>query len=188
MYGYRQTDKWNYNFEKKTITLLSKINKHSIYKTYPGRCYIDQNPLVKYSKSLGNITVIADRFDFRYVNTIGDIFILGHLGGASTIMWMLGLNRPIVYLNTNKFRYLNPSAQNMVKKTLINIDIDEYDWENNLKNLLNKPHKELIEMWESKQIYREQYDEEWLMGTNLHAGKLGAKYINKFILENTKKS
>lgn len=188
MYGYRQTDKWNYNFEKKTITLLSKINKHSIYKTYPGRCYIDQNPLVKYSKSLGNITVIADRFDFRYVNTIGDIFILGHLGGASTIMWMLGLNRPIVYLNTNKFRYLNPSAQNMVQKTLINIDIDEHDWENNLKNLLNKPHKELIEMWESKQIYREQYDEEWLMGTNLHAGKLGAKYINKFILENTKKS
>ena len=84
--------------------LLFSFNIHSIYKTYPGRCYIDQNPLVKYSKSLGNITVIADRFDFRYVNTIGDIFILGHLGGASTIMWMLGLNRPIVYLNTNKFR------------------------------------------------------------------------------------
>ena len=186
MYGFRQTDKWNYNFEKKMITLLSKVNKRSIYKTYPGRCYIDKNPLVQYVKSLDNIKVISERFDFRYVNTIGDIFILGDLAGASTIMWMLGLNRPIIYLHTNKFRHLNLTAQNIFKKVLINVDIDEDDWENNLKNLLNKPHEELIEMWQAKQIYRDQYDNEWLMGMNLHAGKLGAKYVNRFILENIK--
>jgi hypothetical protein len=188
MYGYRQTDKWNYNFEKKMIMLLSKINKRSIYKTYPGRCFIDTNPLIQYGESLANIKVISERFDFRYVNTIGDIFILGHLGGASTLMWMLGLNRPIIYLHTNKFRHLNISAQNMAKKTFITLDIDEDDWENNLENLLNRPHKELIEMWQAKQIYRDQYDKEWLMGMNLHAGKLGAKYINRFKLENTKKN
>ena len=186
MYGFRQTDKWNYNFEKKMITLLSKVNKRSIYKTYPGRCYIDKNPLVQYGKSLDNIKVISERFDFRYVNTIGDIFILGDLAGASTIMWMLGLNRPIIYLHTNKFRHLNLTAQNIFKKVLINVDIDEDDWENNLKNHLNKPHEELIEMWQAKQIYRDQYDDEWLMGMNLHAGKLGAKYVNRFILENIK--
>ena len=56
---------------------------------------------IQYGESLANIKVISERFDFRYVNTIGDIFILGHLGGASTIMWMLGLNRPIIYLHTN---------------------------------------------------------------------------------------
>ena len=43
-------------------------------------------------------------------------------------------------------------------------------------------------MWQEKQIYRDQFDDEWFMGNNLHAGKLGAKYINKFILENTKKN
>ena len=179
-------EKWNYNFEKKMITLLSKVNKRSIYKTYPGRCYIDKNPLVQYGKSLDNIKVISERFDFRYVNTIGDIFILGDLAGASTMMWMLGLNRPIIYLHTNKFRHLNLTAQNIFKKVLINVDIDEDDWENNLKNHLNKPHEELIEMWQAKQIYRDQYDDEWLMGMNLHAGKLGAKYVNRFILENIK--
>ena len=41
-------------------------------------------------------------------------------------------------------------------------------------------------MWQAKQIYRDQYDDEWLMGMNLHAGKLGAKYVNRFILENIK--
>ena len=181
-----QSDKGTYNLEKKMVTLLSKINKRSIYKTYPGRCFIDTNPLIQYGESLANIKVISERFDFRYVNTIGDIFILGHLGGASTVMWMLGLNRPIIYLHTNKFRHLNPSAQNMAKKTFITVDIDKDDWENNLENLLNRPHKELIEMWQAKQIYRDQHDKEWLMGINLHAGKLGAKYINRFIVENTK--
>ena len=58
------------------------------------------------------------------------------------------------------------------------------DWENDLKNIINIPYKKLLEIWQAKQIYRDQYDEEWLLGKNLHAGKLGAKYINKFILEN----
>ena len=38
---------------------------------------------------------------------------------------------------------------------------------------------------EKKQIYRDQYDEEWLMGKNLHCGKLGAKYIEDFHLKNS---
>ena len=51
----------------------------------------------------------------------------------------------------------------------------------NLINLLNKPYNELEEMWKAKQHYRDQYDEEWLLGSKLHAGKLGAKYIEKFM-------
>ena len=181
-----QPDKGTYNFEKKMVTLLSKINKRSIYKTYPSRCFIDQDTLIEYAGRFSNIKVMSEKFDFRYINTIGDIFILGHLGGASTVMWMLGLNRPIIYLHTNKSRHLNLDVQNIVKKIFITVDVDKDDWENTLKNLLNKPYKELIEMWQAKQIYRDQHDEEWLMGMNLHAGKLGAKYINKFIIDNTK--
>ena len=181
-----RSDKWNYNFEKKMITLLSKINKKSIYKTYPSRCFIDQDTLIPYAKSFSNIKVITEKFDFRYVNIIGDVFILAHLGGASTVMWMLGLNRPIIYLHTNKFRQLNPDAENVAQKIFITVDIDRDDWENDLKDLLNKPYKKLIEMWQAKQVYRDQYDEEWLLGMNLHAGKLGAKYIDRFISENTK--
>ena len=49
------------------------------------------------------------------------------------------------------------------------------------------PYKELIEMWQAKQIYRDQYDEEWLMGMNLHAGRLGAKFILNFYLNSIKK-
>ena len=176
-YGFRQTDKWNYNFEKKMITLLSTINKRAIYKTYPSRCFIDKDSLVEYGKNFKNLKVISDKFDFRYVNVIGDIFILGMIGGASTVMWMLGFNKPIIYLHTNKFRHLNLEAQQIVKNAFITIDIDEDNWEIKLKKVLNKPYKELQELWTSKQSFRDQYDMEWLIFLNLHAGKLGLQNI-----------
>ena len=186
IYGFRQSDRLNYNFEKKMILLLSKIKKRSIYKTYPSRCFIDTNPLIKYAEGLSNIKVISERFDFRYVSIVGDVFILGSIGSSSTITWMLGENKPIIFLYTNKFRFINEEGKKILDKILIVVNIDEDNWVDNLTNILNKPYKELIEIWRAKQVYRDQYDEEWLMGMNLHAGKLGAKYISNFYLKSKK--
>ena len=40
-------------------------------------------------------------------------------------------------------------------------------------------------MWDDKKNYRDKYDENWLTGRHLHAGKF-AKYINEFISQNCK--
>ena len=186
-YGFRLLDKDNYNLEKKIITSLSKINKRSIYKTYPNRCYTDPNALIKYAENLDNIKVISEKYDFRYINSIGDIFILSNVAGSSTLMWMLGLNKPIIYLDTQDSKLIESDAQSVLKKIFIKVDTDKDNWENNLINLLNKPYQEILEMWKVKQIYREQLDDEWLLGTNLHAGRLGAQYIEQFMIESKKK-
>jgi hypothetical protein len=184
IYGFKHSDKWSYDFEKKMIELLSSVNKQVIYKDYPMKGYTDTNPLIKYTDSFENIKAIKENYDFRFVSSIGDVFILGSIGFSSTITWMLGENKPIIYLHTNKFRKLNEKAINILNKTLIVINIDDDDWIFNLTNLLNKPYDELVKIWKDKQTYRDQYDEEWLMGSNLHAGKLASKYIEKFIHEN----
>ena len=179
-------DIYNFNFEKKIINVLSSINKRAIYKRYPRNNYIGKNSINDYASGLSNIKVIKETYDFRYISSIGDIFILGGIGYRSTATWMLKYNKPIIYLHTNKFRLLNEDAKELVKKFFITIDIDKDDWKNDLKNLLNKPFEEIMEIWKSKQIYRDQYDDEWLLGMKSHAGKLGAKYIKKFMIENTK--
>ena len=56
--------------------------------------------------------------------------------------------------------------------------------QNNLSNFLNMPYEDLVKLWKDKQKYRDQYDYKWLMGSDLHCGELGSKYINKFMLEN----
>jgi hypothetical protein len=130
--------------------------------------------------------VIKETYDFRYISSIGDVFILGGIGYRSTVTWMLKYNKPIIYLHTNKSRLLNEDAKDLVKNFFITVDIDKDDWENDLRVLLNKPYNEIMEMWKTKQIYRDQYDDEWLLGMKSHAGKLGAKYIKKFMIENIK--
>ncbi|MDB3938705.1 hypothetical protein N9369_01150, partial [Candidatus Pelagibacter sp.] len=185
-YGLRLPDKKNYDSEKKIISLLSNVNKRVIYKNYPTRGFINSDPLINYAKSFKNIKVIDARFDFRFVSSIGDIFILGNLGTSSTISWMLGENKPIIYLSENKLKKLNHEATKMLELCFIVVNIDEDNWVETLSSILNKPYEDLVKIWKDKQIYRDQYDEDWLMGMNLHSGKLGSKYIKKFILENTK--
>ena len=186
-YQVRSTDEKIYNFDKKIINLLSCINKRAIYKNYPRRNYIDSNPINEYAKKFKNIKTIEGDFDFRYINSIGDVFIISVIGNASTLTWMINLGKPIIYLYTSKSEFLNKEALDLVKKFLIFVDMDTNNWENNFKNIINKPYKELKSIWEDKKIYRDKYDEEWLTGKNLHAGKLGAKYIKEFILHNTQK-
>ena len=168
------------------ISLLSNVNKRVIYKNYPMKSYVDPNSLIEYAKSFKNIKVIDENFDFRYVSSIGDIFILGSIGPSSTLTWMLGENKTIIYLYSNKFKQIKEEWIEILQKSLIVIDIDEDDWANNLKKILNTPYSELLKIWEDKKIYRDQYDEEWFIGTNLHCGKLGSKHIKRFIIENKK--
>jgi len=171
------SDESNYNFEKKMIDLLSSINKKVIYKTYPRRNYIDPSPMAKYSKKFNNIKLIDGNFDFRYVNSLGDIFIFTSIGISSTVTWLINLNKPIIFLLSNKNKLLNEDAINMIRKFFIVVDRDNQGWEKDLKNILNKSFKELKKIWDDKQVYRDKYDAEWLTDNNAHAGKLGAKYI-----------
>ena len=91
---------------KKIIKILSGTNS-AIYKHYPMRAFVDPNPLIKFAENYNNIKVISERYDFRFISSIGDIFILGNIGSSSTITWMLGENKPIIYLYINKFRFIN---------------------------------------------------------------------------------
>lgn len=183
-YGWRQSDKLNYEFEKKMIRTLSCTNKRAIYKNYPMRAYVDPDPLIKIAESSNNINVISERYDFRFISSIGDIFILGGIGSSSTITWMLGENKPIIFLYTNRYRFISSEGKNVLEKSLIVVDIDDDNWHNNLTKILNKPYKELVKIWDNKKNYRDQYDEHWLLGNNLHAGKMGSDHIQTFILEN----
>ena len=183
IYGFRESDKFIYEFEKKMILLSSNVNKRMIYKIYPKRCFIDTNPLIKFTKNFKNIKLIDGSFDFRYVSCVGDIFILVRLGTSSTLTWMLGENKPIIYLYSNKFQFINEESKNILDKMFIVINIDENNWYKKLVEILNKPYEDLVEIWKNKKIYRDQNDEKWLMGNRLHAGKLGAKYIKEMYID-----
>ena len=142
-YNYRAKDEIIFKSEKKLLKLLSNINKKVIYKSYPRRNYIDLDQLMNMQKKLDNIKVIEGNFDFRYVSSVGDVFIITVLGSTSTLKWMINLGKPIIYLHSNKSEHITEESLDVVKKTLIFIDKDNYNWEETLNDILNKPYNEL---------------------------------------------
>ena len=96
-YGLRLKDEHAYELERKIIKVFSKLNKRVIYKPYPMRSYLDKDSIFNFANKFINIKVISDRYDFRYVSSVGDIFILGSIGLSSTLTWMLGENKPIIF-------------------------------------------------------------------------------------------
>ena len=75
----------------------------------------------------------------------------------------------------NESEFITEEALDVVK--IFIVDRDKPNWENDLKDMLNKPHDELKKIWEDKKIYRDEYDEEWLTGKNLHAEKLAQNIL-----------
>ena len=111
---------------------------------------------------------------------------MGGVGASSTLTWMLGENKPIIYLHSNKFQFINDEGKKILDKIFIVVNIDEDNWHENLIEILNKPYKDLVQIWKNKEIYRDQFDEKWLMGNHLHGGKLGAKYIEDMYIKTNK--
>ena len=59
---------------------------------------------------------------------------------------MINLGKPIIYLHSNKSEFITEESLDVVKKTLIFIDKDNYNWEETLNDILNKPDNELKKM------------------------------------------
>ena len=184
IFGLRQSDSEIYKFEKEIVLSLSKVNKRAIYKPYPMKSYVDSDTIIEYANSFSNIKVINEKNDFRFLTSIGDIFILSNIGVSSTMTWILGENKPILFLHSKNFNILNDKGLKIINEIFIVIDIDVHNWTEHLIEILNMPYKNLLKIWNDKQIYRDKYDEDWLLGTKLHTGKLASNYINEFILEN----
>ena len=112
------------------------MNKRAIYKPYPMKSYLDLDTIIKYAKSFSNIKVIKEKNDFRFLSSLGDIFILGSIGVSSTINWILGENKPIVFLHSKKFNILNDEGVKILNKILIVIDIDDHNWTDHLIDMV----------------------------------------------------
>ena len=101
---------------KKNFSSYFRILIKVIYKSYPRRNYIDLDPINEYAKKLDNIKVIEGNFDFRYVSSVGDVFIITVLGSTSMLKWMINLGKPIIYLHSNKSEHITEESLDVVKK------------------------------------------------------------------------
>jgi hypothetical protein len=164
--------------EKFLISALAKSKKEIIYKEYPTKQFItERNTYInKIISKYSNIKNIETQEDFRYMRNVADIIITQ--SSESTLEWCIGLNIPLIFLDSDFYEPLeNEDVKNVFKKCFFFFNYDKEGWELDLINFLNKPYKEILTLWKQKQKYRDQYDEVYFLSKKKNAGKIGANYI-----------
>ena len=168
--------------ELKIIEILGKINKNSIFKSYPTKQYLIDNKkyLEKKIHKFKNIKYLKDEEDFRYSRSVADIIITQ--SAQSTLGYCIGANVPLVYLNSNYYNSLvNKNTKKVFEKCFFVFDYDKSGWEQKLINFLNKPYHEIMKLWIQKEKYRKKYSDYHFLSETKHPGKLGARYIGKIL-------
>ena len=164
--------------EKQIISALSRVNKDIIYKEYPTKQFPANrndfiNEIISKHKNIKNIQT---QEDFRYMRNVADIIVTQ--SSESTLEWCIGLNKPLVFLDSKYYEpLLDENVINAFKNCFFFFNYDKLGWENEFIKFLNKPYEEILNLWAVKQIYRNQYDQKYFLSKNKNAGKLGANYI-----------
>jgi len=160
--------------------VLSNVNKKVIYKYYPSQNYLyEDNPYAKRAKEIPNI-VVSEEEDFRYIRTAADVIVTS--APFSTLGWCVGLDKPMVYLDSPMFQPLdNDLVSKAFHECFFVFNIDLGGWEERLLEFLNKSFEEIESRWQDKSCYREQYDNIYFLNRDKNAGQIGADFISKII-------
>lgn len=168
--------------EKDLLTHLSKVNKQVVYKAYPtSQYYFERSEYINsHISNFNNISCYDKEVDFRYLRSISDIVITQ--SSESTLEWCIGLNVPLIFLDSDYYEPLeSENVKNAFKECFFFFNYDNINWEKELIEFLNLPIKEINRRWKEKAIYRKKYEDIYLMSSKKNAGKIGSKVILKHL-------
>jgi hypothetical protein len=179
-FPYTISNSKTFKNEKSILKILSKSSKKIIYKGYPTKQYLfDREKELKllFGKK---IKFLNNNIDFRYIRPLFDVIITN--ATESTLEWCIGSNVPIIFLysrNTNPLE--SKSVENIFENCFIFFDADSKSGLLRFKKILSLSYRDILKIWNKKQKYRDQYDEEYFLSKKKEAGKIGANLIfNEF--------
>ena len=165
-----------FNNTQHILSFLSTLNKNISFKNYPTEQFLFNHHKHLENEFGSRINFLSKDMDFRYTRPAFDVIITN--ATQSTLEWCIGMENPIIFLYDRRIMPLESFEVELIfKKCFFFFDYDEIGWEETLKDFLNQPFKQIKKLWNEKQRYRDQYDEEYFMFKNKNAGKMGANFI-----------
>ena len=173
------TDSIRYLMEKNLLQeIFPNIRKKVVYKYYPSENYLySTHPYLDFLSEFPQITVAGNE-DFRYLRAAADIIVTS--SPTSTLGWVIGTKKPIVFLHSQKLDPLQDGETiNAFRECFFLFDTDEPDWEPKLIGFLNQPICEITNLWSQKLESQSKYDAYMFLDETRDAGLTGATYIRQ---------
>ena len=173
------SDTWYHELKRRVVfDILGHTDANCVIKLYPTYRYRDPDPFGELMDLPFNVKPVQF-IEFRYLRAIGDIAICD--SPQSTLGWVWSARTPLIFLDLPSNPLL-PDVAEAFDKAIFRIDCSIKGWEEEAKQLLLKPHRELMVLWNAKEGDRKKVEEEYIFGPPGNAGKRAAK----FIIEETK--
>jgi len=134
--------------------VLSQVPYKIRYKTYPedNRRYPDKDPIEKFITKYENIELFEKKIDMRFLLQQHRVIVTS--SATSTIAWPIMANKPTVFINWSKHDSLSKEAYESFSNGLFLFDENSENFHQDLKVFLSKPISEIIELWDKKEIAR----------------------------------
>ncbi len=168
------------------IKLINKVFKKIAnkvnYKPYPAIRYAEDDIIIKAVRESNNLKIVGSHIDFRYI--ISNYGLLITSGATSTLGWCVQSAIPLVFINRQGSLSIKKSILNDFEKAFFVFDDSNTNWDKYLKIFLDKNYLDILQIWDSKSVYRSMVIKKYFGDINKNAGKNGAEIINKLIKSN----
>lgn len=158
--------------------VLGQLPHRVLFKPYPARRYIDQDPFEVHAASFENIEVYKERMDLRYLGQHAKVIVTGRAGG--TTAWCLMPGTPVVFIDYPDQAPLRSNIRSGFEEALFVFDAGEDGWEGRLRDFLSQPIEEIEAAWKRKAAARRDFIEEHL---DASLGRGGGSMAARHVLE-----
>ncbi len=157
---------------------LAPSGEKILYKPYPALRYLDPDPAVEAARRSGNIEVMDDPKDLRYIVNYCSVLITSRSG--STVGYCLCQDIPLVYLQVPG-RSLRENVEAAMRTGLFFFDARDSNFYSLLMNFLRLPLHRILEQWNEKSDARAVLIENYIDDGAAIGGERAAQAIDQLI-------
>lgn len=167
------------NERRLMLEAYADLPRKVLYKSYPA-IRMAYQPEIQQRIALAANIVPVPREDFRYIRAAADLLVSE--ASMSTLGWCLGSDVPFIHLQSQVFNCLADEEvyENFAESFFV-IDMDQDDWSNRLRALLQRPLSDIRAEWAAKSRRRTRFLEDAFFGPAGVMGRRAAQEVVKFL-------
>jgi len=164
-------------FEIQLIREVFGYSPHSFfYKPYPAERYGGFDPVLQEAAKYSNIYVYQGSKVFQDLYSKSEILITSR--ATSTLGDCFSTNMPIIYLDINNQQGLSKESKERIKTACLYIDCSKKNWIFDLKSLLHKPLKKILQKVKKNKEQRKKFENLYITEkSSQSAGHIAANII-----------
>lgn len=157
--------------------VLARLPHEVAYKPYPTTRQIDPDPVLQQAAATGNIRLVRDRRDLRYMLGAYRVFVMAR--ATSTLSWLMVSEKPVVYIDYPDQHPLLDSARDALAAAVFVFDGGDEDFQESLRSFLSQPISAIEAAARQKTEARRQFCREFIGLRRGSAGRRAAAFLRR---------